>query len=382
LSGQVAARTGVYTVGSSSRGKSSDRQLIPIENTLYLPDTEDTLLGVFQSAGYTSIQIGKWHVGKDPLKQGVTINIAGSEAGHPKSYYSPYRMKNLEEKDPGEYLTDRLTDEAIGLIETHKEDPFFLYLPYYTVHTPLQGRGDLVAKYKGIEGVNANYAAMVEALDENIGRLLISLEEFGLTTNTMVLFTSDNGGVHKHFSQRPWRAGKGSYYEGGIREPLVVYWPGVIAAGSVSDTPVIGLDFFPTFLAAAGVKRPDDKILDGVDLMPILSGSGEIKDRALYWYFPIYLQGYKKHDLETRDPIFRTRPGSAIRYQEWKLIEYFEDGAVELFDLSKDKGERENLAEKMPLKVNELKAMLENWRQETGAKIPTVKNPDYQQKGS
>ena len=377
LSGQAAPRTGVYTVGSSERGKAQMRKLIPVENKIFLEKDNVTIGGALREAGYVTCQIGKWHVGNDPTEQGFSLNVAGSKAGHPRSYFSPYRMKNLEDGEKGEYLTDRLTDEAISFVKKNRNEAFFLYLPYYTVHTPLQGRKDLLKKYQGKDGVNAHYAAMVEAMDENIGRLMKCLDESGLKEKTLVLFTSDNGGICKISSQAPYRAGKGSYYEGGIREPLVVRWPGKVAAGSRCEVPVIGLDYFPTFLEVAGAKKPEGKVLDGVSLVPLLTGSGGIAERELYWHFPIYLQAYAVGGDESRDPFFRTRPGSMIRDGDWKLHEYFEDGGLELYDLKNDPGERNNLAKKKPEKAEELKKKLDAWRKEMKAEVPTKLNPKY-----
>lgn len=377
LSGQQASRTGVYTVGTSSRGNKETRKLIPTKNTPLLSDEQLTLLDLFQDAGFTTCQIGKWHVGKDPLLQGVDINIGGNHLGHPRSYFSPYRNDNLIDGPEGEYLTDRLTNEAIGFIQRHQDQPFFLYLPYYTVHTPLQGRADLVSNYAGNPDIDAHFAAMVEALDENVGRLLACLDDLGLHNNTIVIFTSDNGGIAAISSQHPLRAGKGSYYEGGIRVPLTVRWPGSVQAGTTCSVPVTGLDFFPTLLEAAGLEKPADTMLDGQSLLPLLTESGELTDRALFWHFPIYLQAYDGEKDEARDPLFRTRPGSALRFEKWKLHEYFEDGTFELYDLEQDPGERENLAASMPEKLLELRAMLERWRLETNCPVPAEHNPHY-----
>ena len=378
LSGQAAPRTGVYTVGSSARGDVKTRKLIPALNTAHLSNNGITIADELKAAGYVTCQIGKWHVGKDPTKQGVDVNIAGSHWGQPKSYFSPYQNPHLPDGPKGEYLTDRLTDEAIKFIGSVKGQPFFLYFPYYTVHTPLQGRLDLLAKYRKLKtgGVQINYAAMVEALDENVGRLLDYLDEAGLRDNTLVVFTSDNGGIRNISRQNPWRSGKGAYYEGGIRVPLTIRWPGKIEAGSVCDALVSGLDIYPTFLDAVGTKPSPQKALDGVSLIPLLTQKGTVAERALYWHFPIYLQSYSNDD-ESRDPLFRTRPGSAMRFGQWKLHHYFEDDAFELYDLAKDAGERNNLAESMPEKLGELKKMLNAWRTALNAPIPTQLNPKY-----
>jgi len=220
---------------------------------------------------------------------------------------------------------------------------------------------------------NAKYATMVENLDTQIGRMINNLKESGKLENTLILFISDNGGVYKITKNWPLRAGKGAYYEGGIREPMFAYWPGKIKAGSKTDNPVTNLDFYPTLLEAAGIEKPADKLLDGNSIIPVMMGE-QMTERPLFWHFPIYLQGGNK---ETQDPVFRTRPGSAIRLGDWKLIQYFENNDIELYNLKDDIGEKNNLVDLNPEKKQELLAMLEEWRAETNAPVPTELNPDY-----
>jgi arylsulfatase A-like enzyme len=233
-----------------------------------------------------------------------------------------------------------------------------------------------VPKYEDVPGINPKYAAMIEAMDIYIGELMSALDEMGLAENTLILFSSDNGGINNLSDQAPFRAGKGSYYEGGVRVPTFVRWPARVKAGTKCDVPVSGIDFFPTFLQAAGAEKPEGKVLDGVSLMPLLTQSGDIGERALFWHFPIYLQRYSMND-EGRDPFFRTRPGSTMRFGKWKLHEYFEDGGIELYDLESDVGEKNNLAAAMPEKARELHAMLIQWRKELNAPVPTEPNPNY-----
>ena len=378
FSGQWASRTGVYTVGRSDRGDAKDRMLIPTPNRVHLKEEVVTMAEEFKRAGYRTAQVGKWHLGDDPTTQGIDINIAGNTRGAPSSYFSPYKNPDLKDGPKGEYLTDRLTDEAIQILKKFKEDPFFLYFPFYTIHTPLQGRPDLKKKYASRGKALSDYAAMVACLDENIGRLLTALDKLGLTENTIVLFSSDNGGIRKLSKQDPWRAGKGSYYEGGIRVPLTVRWPGVVKTGSTCSDPVTGLDFYPTFLDAIEAKASPDKIIDGNSLVSLLTQKGDFpKDRSLYWHFPVYLQNYAGEEDQSRDPKFRTRPGSVIRKGKWKLHEYFEDGALLLFDLEKDPGENTNLADSKPKKLAELKNDLYSWRKRVKAPVPTKRNPKY-----
>jgi len=378
LSGQYGPRHGVYTVASSARGASKDRKLIPTKNTIVLDDKNVTLAEAIKPAGYVNATMGKWHLGADPKTQGFDVNVGGNQAGHPPTYFSPYRNKNLPNGPKGEYLTDRLTDEAITFIETNKDRPFFLYLPHYAVHTPIQAKKDLIAKYEKRKAAhghsNAKYAAMIESVDTGVGRILAKLDELKLTDDTVVVFFSDNGGMKSITSMEPLRGGKGCYYEGGIREPMIVRWPGKIKAGSKCDTPVIGIDFYPTLLEIAGAKTPEGKVLDGVSIMPLLRGSSPLKPRPLFWHFPIYLQGSMDG---ARDSKFRTRPGSAIRLGDWKLHEYFEDGGIELYNLKDDISEATDLAKANPAKAKELHTILADWRKAVNAPIPTEKNPDY-----
>ena len=383
MSGLYHPRHGIYTVASSERGDAKDRKIIPTANTETLADSVFTLAESFREQGYRTAHFGKWHLGEDPRTQGFDINVAGSKRGNPgrDGYFSPYNVEPLEDGPEGEYLTDRLTDEAIDFLQANQDSAFFLYMPYYTVHTPLQGKEDLIRKYRQKGGDplqnNAVYAAMVEAMDQNIGRLLSALDSLGLAENTMVVFTSDNGGIRAVSSQEPLRAGKGSYYEGGIRVPLIVRWPGSVEPGTESELPVSNLDFFPTFQEIFGQKQKE-KTLDGQSLLPILKQQADFAERPLFWHFPIYLQAYDTLQDDGRDPLFRTRPGSVVRQGKWKLHEYFEDGGLELYNLEEDIGERNNLTEEMPEKTQEMYRILEDWRESTQAPVPTKPNPAYE----
>jgi len=379
--GQNTPRHGIYTVGDSSRGNVTDRKLIPIKNTLQIAETNTTIAHSLKQAGYTTCSIGKWHISEDSTINGYDINIAGNHSGSPKGgYFSPFKNPNIKDGPKGEHLTDRLTTEAINFVTQNKNKAFYLYLTYYSVHTPLQAKKELVKKYNNKKSTEAHahstYAAMIETMDTNIGRLMSTLDKEGLTDNTLVLFTSDNGGIWKISRQWPLRAGKGSYYEGGIREPLIVRWPGKVKAGSHCDVPVSGLDFLPTFIEVAQTKTPN-KILDGNSLVPLLTHTGTLKERPLYWHFPIYLQAYSLDNTDSRDNKFRTRPGSVIRLGDWKLHQYFENNDLELYNLKTDIGEKNNLSKKHPEKTKELLALLNNWRKETKAPVPTKLNPQY-----
>jgi len=383
LSGQYGPRHGVYTVNTSSRGPSKLRKLIPIANTTVLDSKIVTIAEAIKPAGYVSASIGKWHLGNDPqfgpVGQGFDVNVGGYSAGHPvKGYFVPYNNPELPDGPPGEYLTDRLTDEALDFIETNKDKPFFLYLPHYAVHTPLHAKPELINKYKKKAGSNGQdnptYAAMIESTDQGVGRIMEKLDELALSDNTIVFFFSDNGGVKGITSNQPLRGGKGMLYEGGIREPVFVCWPGVVKAGTICDTQVIGIDLYPTILEMAGVPRPRGKLLDGRSIVPLLKGRKSLNRKAIFWHFPAYLQGKAEG---ARDPYFRTRPGAAVRAGHWKLIEYFEDGALELYNLRDDIAEQNNLAEIMPEKTSELHKLMLAWRKAVNAPVPTELNPDY-----
>lgn len=347
-----------------------------------LPLEEVTLAEALKGAGYVTGHIGKWHLGGTgfgPLEQGFDRNIAGDARGSPPSYKAPYKGRGepppgLENAPEGEYLTDRLAAEAVRFIQEHHERPFFLYLPHFAVHTPLQAREDLQAKYPAWDGTphgrqeNPIYAAMLESLDNAVGRVLEALEESGVAGRTIVVFTSDNGGLATRegpntpaTSNSPFREGKGWLYEGGLRVPLIVRWPGKVAP-RVEPTPAWSVDLFPTLLALCGVTSPGQGPLDGVSLAGLLGKGEPIAPRTLAWHYPHYSnQG--------------GRPGGAIRDASHKLIEDYATGRKELFSV-KDAGEGRNLAEAMPEKVTELAKALEDWRREVGARMPTP-NPSY-----
>ena len=379
LSGQTGPRHGVYTVKNSDRGNAQDRKLIPIKNTLHLEPDNLTIAGALKAGGYKTIHLGKWHVGTDPLEQGIDINIGGDETGGPKGgYFVPFKsgsMKHFNGEYPaGTHRVDIFTDQATRFMRENRDQPFFMHMAFYSVHTPIQAVKELTGKYKGKE-VHAAYASMVEKMDQGVGKILDEVDALGLRERTLIVFCSDNGGVTDHASQAPYRAGKGSYFEGGIRVPLLVSWKGRIEPNSTCTTPVCGIDFYPTFLEAAGLPVPEGKLLDGHSLFPLLEQKDGFPERTLFWHFPIYLQGYRNKG-DFHDPLFRTRPGSVIRQGKWKLHEYFEDGRLELYDLEADIGERNNLSAARPEKAAELHRLLKEWRAETGAPVPTEINPD------
>ena len=382
MSGRNTPRHGVYTVDNSERGHPKTRQLIPTPNRDFLPDSIPTLARMLRDNGYINGTFGKWHINEDPLQHGFHVNVGGSHRGNPGSggYFSPYKIDFIENGPEGEYLTDRLTDEAIRFVKANKESPFFLYLPFYSVHTPIMGKQELIAAFADKPGTNgqdrADYAAMVASVDQNVGRLLAVLDELKLADNTLVIFTSDNGGIRDISYQSPLRAGKGSYYEGGIRVPLVIRWPGTVQAGSTTDVPVTNMDVYPTLKNILDPGAPADPQLDGRDLAPLFRNQ-PLEERALFWHFPIYLQAYNPKEDDGKDPLFRTRPGSVIRKGRWKLHHYFEQNDYELYDLEKDPGETTNLAESQPAIRDRMIRLLEDWREQVNAPVPDQTNPRY-----
>ncbi|MEL7119049.1 MAG: sulfatase [Bacteroidota bacterium] len=380
LSGRNTPYHGVYTVSPSDRGNAKTRKLIPIKNTDFLANEEYTLPQMMKNAGYVTGNFGKWHIGEDPTLQGIDYNIGGSHRGNPgkNGYFSPYKIDHITDGPEGEYLTDRLASEAIQFVEQHQDSTFFLYLPFYTVHTPILGKEELIEKYKDkapFEGHrNPVYGAMVSSMDENIGRLLDRLKDLNLYDNSIIILTSDNGGLMNVTDQRPLRAGKGAYYEGGIRVPLVMKWKNHIPENTRNAIRVSNLDFYPTLQEIVKPKKRAIN-LEGSDLSPLFAEQS-LTERSLYFHFPIYLQS-SNTITGLRDPLFRTRPGSVIIDENWKLHHYFEDDELELYDLNNDPSESNNLAEVNPVKRDELYQKLDNWRKEKEAAMPDEINPLY-----
>lgn len=385
LSGQYAPRHGVYTVGSSERGEASLRKLIPTPNTTALDTSIVTLAEALREAGYATAHVGKWHLGTTgflPIDQGFNSNVAGNHLGHPPSYFPPYARGNHQlehlpsNNQPNQYLPDRLTDEALGFIKAHQDSSFFLYFAPYAVHTPLQAPQTLIDKYAAKLGDafhnHATYAAMIERLDTNVGRLLAQLDTLGLTKETLVVFTSDNGGYGPATSMHPLRGSKGMLYEGGIRIPLALRWSGHIPAGTQTDALAISLDLYPTLLAVAQAQPPLGQPLDGVSLCPLWTDDRPWLRDTLYWHFPAYLEAYRGMESP-----WRTTPAGAIRAGQYKLIEYFEDGHLELYDLHADTSEATNLADQLPATTKHLHNALQAWRTQLAAPVPTARNPTY-----
>jgi arylsulfatase A len=388
LTGRYPARVGVTdwirarfqgsTVPQDGRNPTEyvggrDRRLLCPPNALWMELEETTIAELLSEAGYTTCHIGKWHLGFDdwyPDRQGFDVNIGGCDMGQPPSYFDPYfsphqgGIPTLGPREEGEYLTDREADEAVHFIRAHAEGPFFVYWAPYAVHAPLQAKAKVIAKYEAKAPTqhhgNPKYAAMIESVDDGVARIMQTLDETGLTAQTLVIFTTDNGGLLGPTNNAPLRSGKGYPYEGGIRVPLIVRWPGRTQAGSTCDEPVLSVDFLPTICNAAGVPPPDDRAIDGRSLVPLLEGDASLNREAIFWHFPHY---------RGRDVV----PYSIVRAGDWKLIKRYEGTTYELFRLRDDPGESNDLSAQRPDMVEALNRMLEQWLESVGARLPRPK---------
>jgi arylsulfatase A-like enzyme len=381
-------------------------RLLEIPYVTHLALEETTIARALKERGsYRTYHVGKWHLGEReywPDRHGFDVNVGGHTSGMPEEgYFSPWGIPTLDDGPEGEYLDDRLTDEAIKLLRENGDDPFFLYFPTYLVHTPIEAKEDDIAYFRtkaerlGLDKINPFelgehfpcehkrnerierrviqsdpvYAAMVKCLDDNIGRLMAALEELGKADNTIVVFTSDNGGLAtaegSPTCNAPLAEGKGWMYEGGTREPLMIRWPGRIEPGSTCDVPITSTDFYATFLDAAGLEPMPEQHCDGVNIMPLLRGRSDhgLDGRAIYWHYPHYgNQG--------------GTPGSSVREGDWKLIEFLEDGRLELYNLREDISEDHNLAAEHPELTQRLASQLSAWRESIDAQMPEP-NPDW-----
>jgi arylsulfatase A-like enzyme len=376
MSGQYGARTGVYTVGGIDRFDWSMRPLRPVDNITQLPLDRMTVAQALKDAGYATAMFGKWHIGDTgahhPGKRGFdeAIVSAGKHfdfATNPKTEYPK-----------GQYLADFLTDKAIDFIRRKKDAPFFLYLPHFGVHAPREAKPELIEKFKAKAAAGGHhdpvYAAMIFSVDESVGRVMAVLDELKLAENTVLIFSSDNGGVGgyereglkrggKITDNAPLRSGKGSLYEGGTRVPFIVRWPGVAKPAAQCDVAAIHVDIFPTFVELAGAKLPENQPLDGESLAPLIRDpAASLKRTAIYQHFPGYLGAGQDS--------WRTTPVTLIHFGDWKLMEFLEDGRLELYNLREDIGEQNNLAQKMPERAKELRAKLVAWRESVKAPIP------------
>jgi len=344
----------------------------------FLPFEEITLAEQFKAAGYATASIGKWHLtpglkeGDEayyPDKHGFDVNIGGYHRGQPPRYVSPYGIPTLKDGPAGEFLTDREASEAVKFMEANKDKPFFIYLPHYAVHQPIAGKPDVIAKFKAkaektpdLKQKNATYAALVTSVDDALGTIRAGLKNLHLEDNTIIVFTTDNGGLLPTTDNSPLRAGKGSAYEGGVRVPLIVYWPGVTKAGVVEATPAMSIDLYPTLLEMTGVK-PLQSLVDGVSLAPLLKSGTKPDREAIFWHYPHYHPG-------------GATPYSAIRLGDFRLVHFYEDGRDELYDLASDVSESKDLAAAQPERAKALRTRLDAWLKAVDAQLPTP-NPAF-----
>ena len=384
MTGKTPARLHMTIWREASGNPPLKRKVVPPVTVGDLPHSEVTLAEVLHDAGYYTAHVGKWHLGGAshyPETHGFDANIGGSHWGAPTTFFYPYSgsgtfgnefryVPHLELGSPDEYLTNRLTDEAIRIVEHVHDRPFFLNMWWHTVHTPIEAPDEMVEPYRErlrpeLNHQNATYAAMVKSLDTNAGRLLAKLEELGLADRTVVVFTSDNGGfVNKNRGQTvtnnaPLRSGKGSLYEGGVRVPLMVRWPGVTPEGGICREPVSSIDFYPTLLEIAGLAGNADHnaAVDGVSLVPVLrKPDASLTRDALYWHYPHYYP--------------TTSPVSSIRQGDWKLLHYYEDDHVELYNLADDLGEEQDLTSGRAEVAAELRQKLDGILGDADAQFP------------
>jgi uncharacterized sulfatase len=389
MSGQYPARVGI-TDFITGHWRPYEEVIVPKNRTQYLPLEIYTLGEAMKDAGYATGYFGKWHLGGReyyPKKQGFDISNVYQGGGF---FHYADRMEVPMDHKPGVVLSEALTDLCLDFIDQHRENPFFLYLAHYDVHVQLDADSMLIEKYLAKEKVegypcNAVYAAMVEHVDNSVGRVLDKLDELGLTNNTLVVYFSDNGGLVSRFdkipllansrqyiyegdtllyvasSNDPLRAEKGTIYEGGIREPMILQWPGVVAGGQVSDAILSSVDFFPTFAELAGIDLPSTQVFDGESFLPVLAGGEYDRERAIFWHYPVY-----HHDS----------PASVVRKGDWKLIHYLHNDETFLYNLADDIGEHTDLSRQHPAKTGELFRLLSDWRAEVKAELP-VPNPDF-----
>lgn len=377
LTGLAPARLKITNhIPDQQRFTPQNAKLLPAKMLNHLPAERVTIAEKLKEAGYATGFFGKWHLAGNripkkqgqgdlryyPQRQGFDINLGGTAMGGPFSFFDPYNLHNLPPKKKGQYMPDRFADEVIQFMTENREKPFLAFLWNYTVHWPMEAPQPLIDKYRkrtDLGRLDPRYAAMIEALDQSIGRILKSLDELKLSNNTLVIFTSDNGAFGGVADNQPLRAAKGYLYEGGIRVPLIVRWPGVVEPRSLCHEAVISMDFFPTMLQAAGLEPDKRSSLDGESLIPLLTQTGNLHRDAIYFHYPNYAfhQG--------------NRLGGAIRQGKYKLIERFDDGSLELYNLRDDISEKRNLAEEMPDLSAKLLAKLKAWQKETGAAMPT-----------
>lgn len=379
MSGLFQPNTGIYAVDAFAGTPERMKKLMGYSSKKILDRSIPTIAELLNKAGYTTCHIGKWHLGNDslsyPLMRGFDYNVAGCEAGSPKSYYPPFPgVKFVTPKEGDNYLTNRLTDEAVDFIEGYNSDePFFLNMCFYAVHVPVEPYKPDLAIVKDREPEfgrkNHDYAAMVYTVDRSINRILTALKEKELDRNTLIIFTSDNGGQLMVTDNHPLKGQKGNIYEGGIRVPTFIAWDGVVSKGSMNNTPISIVDYFPTMASVAGIS-PSDYEVDGKDLSALITGKESLADRSIFWHLPNYT------GKGTNAKVWQT-PVSAIRKGKWKLIKFYEEKKVELYNIDEDKSEETELSSVYPEITSKLKKELEDWVIKTEAPVPSKTNKKY-----
>lgn len=386
MTGTYITRTQMWTPGSKAKGKIENMKFfvprkddnkgdgsLPAKKTLDPAFT--TIAEVLNISGYTTAHLGKWHLGPDG--HGFDLNDTNGLAGTlTEKYYNDINV------------AETLTDRTVKFIKEESDNPFFIYLCHWDVHTPIRARADVVSKYeKKLKSRqwdykwNPTYAAMIEAVDISVGRVYDALKAQGIADNTLFIFTSDNGGHSGVTPNKPLHGAKGAFYEGGIRVPMIAVWPGVVKSGTVCSTPITGVDYLPTFADLAGADLPKGQPVDGRSIAPLLLGKSTLKNRSIFWHYPLYLAGAQYNQVVpihgTDTMYWRATPCSVIRKGDWKLIQYFESDTVKLFNLRKDIGEANELSKTYPEKASALLRELKRWQRKSNAIIPTKLNPDF-----
>lgn len=385
VSGMYITRTRMWTPGGEAKGRKEYMKfLVPrkgdkkgqgqIPSKLSLDPEVTSVAEVMNRAGYRTAHFGKWHLGPDT--QGFDVSDPDGRGGPHKNYYGQADV------------SESLSEATVRFIKENKDNPFFVYLCFWDVHLPLRARPEIIAKYdkKLAEGNwdrkwNTTYAAMIEAVDTGVGRIHKTIRELGIAENTLLVFTSDNGGHSGATWCEPLKGAKGAFYEGGIRVPTCMSWPGVIEAGTVCETPITGVDYLPTFAELAGARLPVNQPVDGASIVPLMQGKQALQNRAIFWHYPLYLAGAQYNQVVnvhgTDKPYWRATPCGVIRKGDWKLIQFFEDDSIQLFNLKEDLGETTDLATKKQRKAQIMLEELKAWQKHTKAVIPSTLNPDF-----
>jgi arylsulfatase A-like enzyme len=385
VSGMYITRTQMWTPGTKAKGnKEYMKFLVPrneddkgngvLPSKLTMEPSVTSIAEVMNTAGYKTAHFGKWHLGPDT--QGFDVSDPDGRGGPVKNYYG-----NID-------VSESLSTATVSFIKENKDDPFFVYLCFWDVHTPLRARENVKTKYdeklaarQWDKEWNTTYAAMIEAVDTGVGRIHEAVQTLGIAEETLIVFTADNGGASGSTFCEPLRGAKGAFYEGGIRVATCMSWPGVIEPGTVCDTPITGVDYLPSFAELGGASLPQKQPVDGKSFIPLLLGKTTLQNRSIFWHYPLYLSSAHYNKVVnvhgTNIPYWRATPCSVIRKGDWKLIQFFEDDSVKLYNLKEDIGENHNLAKANPKKATSLLKELKTWQKQTKAVIPTELNPDF-----